>query len=836
MVCPKVPDAYLSVHSLYYLTPQEVLELVHRSKKHCLIAVVHRFENLYGGMHDNGDFVESHYETFVSGRDLLVNMKVTGNATSYVHSPCHWLNSTYFQYGQRAICWNGRPFGDSWIFEFTTVPLSCVGKISIDRELPMSLVSSLRRSDHYGNVSGVLSLGDESSFKPMLEVLNLSVRSIKSFGSFMWLSNPTDATILIPKGVIETVALKMVGVPRDKAGLRLCIQTMRNTVRPEKMSMPNSMRLNCCIYGSALAFVYSLNDEITVFNRLCSPMYKRLYSNLASVMSLEGVDILSWFICGKFADDNITVNSYNDSRDSVPGPTFDAKLAWPEGLPGVESSRPLSEIRVGSKLRHGDRTEIEDKPQFHAVATTFSEYIPVVPYSSINNETVSLVNRALMRVGDVDKEFWQQLINVAATETTRVFSVIDNVDEEKDFHAWNATFPAGRQKNQLLAWEDLKANPLNVNDFQRKAFVKRELTMKGGPVYEAFDPRAIQASSDRLNVAGGPFMQQVATQLKKAWNDNHQIFYTSGANAEEIGLWRAKFEDRDVTIVEMDESRYDAHQGEGCFEMFNNVLKQCGSCSYGSVDKANESMRHIYGYSSHGVRYEVNYTMTSGAWSTSTSNSFTNGMKTKFILDLYQQFFDNPIEYKMLVHGDDNLVVIEGRLTESQVERLKHFLRTMNARLGFDTKIKASYAWEHVEYCSSLFWPVEGGYVLGPKVGKRLPKFGFSLRDLDKEEVKGMMLGGNIECSYIPVLGEYVRHHLKLLKTSKKREFKDSRAVYKSLVTKRHVANESTEAFFAERYGVSASEAESELRKVMTNCLTACVSYPLLHLFVAADL
>jgi len=726
MDCKLTPDVYLSVHSLYYLSPVEVLQLVFRSHKQRLFAVVHRFDDYYGTMHDNGDFVESKYETYLEGDKPRIRMQVTGNCTSYTHDPIFWLQSTSYTVGVRTICWNGRPYGDSWIYEFVAAPAT-YKPVKTDHVGVLSLTSSLNRNDHHGPVSGVLSPGDQGAFKPMLEILKIDTTKIHSFGGIMWLRDTTRST-LIPKGLVDTVALKMVGVSRDKAGLRLCITSMRQLVKSDKMSIPASMRADCVIFGASLAFVVRLQDEITSFNNLCSPFYRRLYHELCSVMSLERTlcQFTMWPPCGTEAFNN-TVESYNDDRSSVPGPAFDAALAWPRGLPGIEVNRVLQPVEVGAAVSGEAEAMEEDKPQFFPICQTFSQYIPVVPYASAVNEMTSIRNRALMVCPVPEPGLWKEL-HAFAAGVIGDWEVVTETDVERGFKTWNSRFPQNKQRNHVIAWEALKVTALNRMDFIRKLFVKRELTMKGGAEPKQFDPRAIQANSDRLNVSLGPFSSFVSDNLKKKWGRNWgeesvQISYTAGWTAEEIGEWRAQFGDRDVTILELDEERYDVHQKRGAYELFRDLMRQQGVDNYGNAAEALRSMEKIQGWSSQDIKYLVEYTMTSGSPTTSVSNSYLNGMKIWFVLlELGVRAF------KALVHGDDSLIVILGHLEKRVKRSLEVGVLAYNRRLGFSTKLKISEDWSQVEYCSSLFWPVEGGFVLGPKIGKRLPKIGFSLQ------------------------------------------------------------------------------------------------------------
>ncbi len=831
LVCSHPVDVYLSVHSLYYLTRGEILEHLRKSSEHVLYAVVHRFEDLYGSMHSNGTRAESFYQTFVEGDALRVCMKVNGNLTSYTHDPCLWLSQTFYR-GEDgyAMCWNGRKVGDSWILKFMLVAPSIASGLQVDCDIPMSLVSSLNRNDHYGPVTGVLSLQDEAKFKPMLSQLKINLREIKSFGPFMWLGMPTTKTVLIPKDLVESVALRMVGLPRDKTTLKLCINYMRQAIKEDKISMPVSMRTDCMIYGTPLAFVLFVRQEIESFNRICSPKYIRLYKKLSNALSLEYW--ASCFCCKVDTDEISTVQAYNRDRSSVPGPTFDATRAWPNGLPGYESNRPLRQMRTQVTLKSSGRDEAEPKPQFYAVAFTFSNYIPVVPVSSVNNETVAIVNRALMEVPKPEPRVWAAISRYAMKRYVLRFKAIDDNDQDGLFEEWNSRFPTARRRNQKLAYDSLEETPLSHRDYLRKSFCKRELTMKGGPEPEDFDPRAIQGNSDRLNAAYGPFTYQVSKQLKELWHSKHKITYTGGLTAEEIGDWRAQFGSRDVLLIECDESRYDCHQGKECNDLYRMIEDRCGIKYHQNAAKGRESMRKITGYTSHGVKYGVNYTMTSGSPTTSTSNSFVNGVKTAYILECLLGYKN----FKLIVHGDDSLTALVGVFSDEQKANIRRVIEETNKALGFETKVKLSTQWHEVEYCSSLFWPVTGGYVLGPKVGKRLPKIGFSLNRLTREEVKGMLIGLQIECGYVPVLRTYARHALELMASVTAAEYVDRRRIYKSLPNTQHESCADTELFFYQRYGLTVADSEEELTRVLTQNLTDCVDYKYLLEFANKDL
>jgi hypothetical protein len=859
--CTIVPDVYLSVHSLYYLPLEDIVDLVYRSTRKCLVAVVHRFEELYGQYHDNGDFVESKYQVFINGDEPYVHMKVNGNLTGYSHSAMLWLGSGY-AYSDRPIAWNGYPVGDSWILTFVPSVLS-VPKTQID----LTLVESISRSDHVGGVKGIISSNDETEFKPMLDFINISDARIKSFGPFIWFDNKIRVS-LIPKSLISHVAYRMVGKARDKAGLQLCINTMRKFVDTNKMSIPDDMRIDCVTFGAAAAFVLSLDKEILAFNKLCERKQRNLYYHLNSVLALESrykvailnfIVVNSYWLCGMFGvclatgyvwpsvfilslmllytrknnGSNLTVDMYNAERVSVASEPFDARARWPRGLEGVESNMQLKERKSGSTISGVVREPTEPRPQFYANCFTFQEHIPVVPYASKNNEVVAINNRALMQTPKPNMKLWGEVNEFARKHVLINVECIDNRNLDLDFYEWNSRFPDARKLHQLEAYRSLQETRLNKSDFVRKMFVKRELTLKSGPEYNDFDPRAIQGDSHRLNAALGPFAFKLSKQLNKIWNIGNRITYTAGLTAEQIGAWRSQFGEDPVTLIEIDQSRYDAHQNAGSYLLNREWAKHAGVEEYGDASFALLALDQVYGRSSKGVKYSVDKTMTSGIPVTSCFNTYCNGNTIDFILHK----FDVTIRAYIIVHGDDSLVVIRGKMNPWVIKRLQSYIVDMYKQLGFKAKVKIRYNWYEVEYCSSLFWPVEGGYVLGPKIGKRLPKLGFNLRVLKPEMVKGMLIGAKLEMNYIPVLRMYVDRALSRLQCSVAK-YNDPRAIYKSLPTSLHVASIDTEVFFNERYGYSVQLAEEEFSKSLNSArtLTHCVSYPLLSEFMAVDL
>nr|WRQ65287.1 polyprotein [Tolivirales sp.] len=885
--CGITPDVYLAVHSLYYLKPEEVLNLVHRSKKGMLVAVVHKFDNIVGVMHFNGVDHESKYQMSYVGDDLQVEMFVKGNLSTYKHDPMLWVNSMSFQCDGKAMAWNGYPMGDSWILKFISTPYKDSPRVN--RSIP--LIDCLKRTDYKGDVDGIVKEGDATMFEASLEFCNLEQARVRSMFGFVVIQKTGCRNVLLPKGVIATVASKMVGMDRDSKSLLTCIRYMQSACSRDKLKMniPPDMLVDCKTYGASLAFMYSMEKEIVAFNKLCSwnnqgkigklkqimrldgfteiPSNRYLFgltalagscymvnkfsskfslSKLGSPKSLAGlaaVGIASTYLLKTYKGGSCVadyfngamercgnlVNVYNNTKCSVRA-EGSAVASWPDGLPSHTCDRELVTPRDDSICSHPD-IEIETiKNDLFIVAPVFSQYIPIVPASNLTNEVIAVRNRGIMKVPSPSAMAWLA-VKINCRKHLKFINEI--ILDDNSFKEWNDKFPPNRRKQQLIAHEALRLESIELKDCFRSTFVKREPTMKGGENFEEFDPRLIQGVSHKANVCLGPFMSKFSKTIASMWNVNYNIFYTCGADAETLGEWREQFKDDDVILIEIDFTRYDAHQGKAAHQVEELFYLKGGICNYPDAKFVFDQQRNTVGFTSKGVFYKVKFTRKSGDPNTSVGNSIVNAECADTIMTKL------GYDYKMVVQGDDNLIVIRGTMSELEKKVLRKTVVAEYLKLGFVAKVKVSDQWHDVEFCSSLFWPVKDGYVLGPKIGRRLPKIGFSLKQLTPGQVKGMLLGLMKEVKHIPVLGDYARVCMKLLSHVRKEEYYVYENQYKVRASRNHEASFETYEFFLARYGVTASGASASLQVVMASVekeFTSILDWPDLDVFTEIDL
>jgi len=835
-----VPDVYMAVHSLYYLTPEEVLEHVYRSNAKRLYAVVHEFRQLYGHFHGADKSYESKFECYPKGDSVWVSMSVKGNSVPYTHDACFWLASGYFEACGRAMAWTGKRVGDSWMYKFAPAPTG----LTKERVKTMGLVESLSQAHHYGEVDGILGYGDQDNFRPVMEFLSIATCKISSVCGVTIIRDTGGKQVLIPKDLVHTVANKFIGYARDKHLLKAVIAEFRSQVR--KMNLPPAVATDTIVYGSALAFIVSIDGEIAAFSALLQPRWMRAYEKLTQIMQL---DMEVFLCCSKTELPNLTVQSYNETRASVPSAMFDAKLAWPKGLNGVECDRPLVPRRAGSQIKFASRDKIEDKPQFYSNAVTFSNYIPLVPYASLNNEVVSVCNRAIMQVPKPVElvalrcldggtatavDFLMKAVKRWLPKFTNNQAMTMELINAK-FQVWNARFPKARAKLQAQTYLRVRERGyLTEQDHVFDGFVKRELTMKGGPEPEDFDPRWIQSPSTASNVVSGPFFYQFSKRLQEVWGPTASITYAAGMTAEELGAWRAQFGDEEVLIIVKDQKRYDAHAEKRAYDTKMAFYEAAGIDEWPLARESYEGQKTKRGYSSKGVRWKVKYTVGSGQPDTSCGNSLWNGLNVEAFLECMEVHK----KAKTLVMGDDAIIVLRvAGISQEIIDQMLTDIKAYDLSMGYEATATITTHWYEAEFCSSLFWPVEGGFVLGPKPGRLLPKMGWNLKELKPPQVKGMLLGMKIQCGFVPVLRKYVKHCLGAMGKVKAEVYDDPRSIYKSLVVSQHVANSATDQFFFDRYKQQVKDMESSFQDAIQGaCITACIDWRDISYLLDVDL
>jgi hypothetical protein len=137
------------------------------------------------------------------------------------------------------------------------------------------------------------------------------------------------------------------------------------------------------------------------------------------------------------------------------------------------------------------------------------------------------------------------------------------------------------------------------------------------------------------------------------------------------------------------------------------------------------------------------------------------------------------------------------------------------SQLGLDCEFNRSTELSDVEFASNLPYPTADGTVWGPKIGRVLHRFGWTLSSAPPD-VYGAATSLMNTTNHIPFLRQFVDAHRRLSNPSDKTYFS-----HKMLADKPHEASAATYAFVAARYGLNG-----ELEKAFTERLSEITSLP----------
>lgn len=284
----------------------------------------------------------------------------------------------------------------------------------------------------------------------------------------------------------------------------------------------------------------------------------------------------------------------------------------------------------------------------------------------------------------------------------------------------------------------------------RKSFVKTENNLYDSPGHSLDKaPRLIQGAQPEFVALVGPMFAAIQKEIKRIWNKNHFVWFTSGASS--LALADYITESTNHLIFENDVSAFDTSIGpELCLlELF--LAKWMGATpAVLSLMRANIQ---THGYTSQGIKYSVRGTRKSGDPYTSVFNSVLNGLMHVYVLNAAGMRIENMhSELRMLVQGDDNLLRHDSRYRPDW---------SILLRLGFKAENNYRSSLYEAEFCSSRLYAVEGDrWNFGPKIGRLVNKLGSFVLPPKHVHPLAILRGvalGLVTFDYVPLVPEIVR-------------------------------------------------------------------------------
>jgi hypothetical protein len=605
-------DVYISIHSIYYLTPSDVLKAVYKSTRRLLYSLNHTFDEVFGVY----AFGEAKYHR-VTKTDVV--MTVSGNSHPYHHSNVDWLRSGYYREGDRAIAWSlSRTTITAYVFKFTACPVMEIVPVP-----PIiHFQAALNNSKYYGDVrfNTPAFYGPGANPAPTYFAENSVVLDdVVSVGNNFFYVGDKVVTYFSPKAFVSELATRVLGKPRDSTTYSNLIHAARDMIR--SYDVPADMIPNCLVLSVNLAYSLTLDLEI---NSLSTMLHRDLdrFGRLNSLLSFQfskphnvklwlhiftALVLLALSISAQHADYHVTLSlfilliimltivrpeltfagsivslMYNYTLDRCspynpflsPIPDFfklkSISVSMVQNLYSYfwkrlqmtvddegEEIGPAPMYKINTSDRPGS-----DRECLSLAGMAVSDALPVVHSSTQANELAAVVNRALKVPLTVEMDLVDEFCNFL-TEITLL--LLPKKTLSYSFKSWNNRYPLKQQKLHEKLYNSLTHN-VNMEDIlmRVKAFNKREKLLLIAKELREKDPRLIQGREPGYNVCIGPFIHKLSVYAQDVLGPNSNICYACGCTADEVGSWfkQVGHNNPNYKYFECDGARYDTTQIE----------------------------------------------------------------------------------------------------------------------------------------------------------------------------------------------------------------------------------------------------------------------------------
>jgi hypothetical protein len=499
-------------------------------------------------------------------------------------------------------------------------------------------------------------------------------------------------------------------------------------------------------------------------------------------------------------------------------------------FPAVESISVLKPMRDDAEIHVGyNATRLQET---HCFGIGFRGCtLRCFNTSSIDNKEICVRNRILMEVPVPIHGRW-----TSAFEILRKRLPPDDI-VPYPFDAWVERFPGGRRR-ELERAEAEHVGPEHW-DYVRKVFIKRELHWELDDPYgrsnqSERDPRPISSIGNKINVHLGPWMYAFSKWLTRRCGVHKRLTYASGLTGEAVGEWfRYWRQELSPCIgVENDFSRFDGTIQTPALLEEIAYYESCGV--EGFARDALHAQLYTKAYmmckrDDEALTYAVPGTRKSGDPNTSCGNTLLN---MAFHVYLFKVLGIPDDAWALIALGDDCLALVKKQY-QSYVSITR--IRAIANDFGLLAKPQLRIRLADAEFCSKLFWPVEDGVILGPKVGRLVSKIGWSVDCHPKvlQHYRGVILGLQTSMTFMPGLREYWLKVMNITMGVK------AKPIEKYLTPARnHRMCLGTLAMFEEHYGISPWVFEREMRDALNYVvrIPCYIEVPSLDVLLDTDL
>lgn len=318
------------------------------------------------------------------------------------------------------------------------------------------------------------------------------------------------------------------------------------------------------------------------------------------------------------------------------------------------------------------------------------------------------------------------------------------------------------RRRYMKAFYYLSKYPIMEKHFINQCFLKDDKYHQGDldTAFKIKAPRAIQYQSPEATLFKAQLVMPVEKQLYEILDVHGLRIFTKGLNQRDVAQLMVNGYNsvNNAICVENDYTSFDAHVTTKWLKITHKyMLQYCPAQHYSVFKKAFKHDLKVRGYTTNGIPYRINGTLTSGSIDTSLKGNLINYL---IVYTIMNQLSIPESAFKFICNGDDSVLFLDRMYLEK-------YLSVNFNDYGMDAKIILRDSLFEVEFCQAklVYTPVGFNLVRNPT--RMFTRIGWMMIKRNKKYIRSYVktvIMGEMALNYkVPVLYPILRSMYKTI-------------------------------------------------------------------------
>jgi len=254
-------DTALFTHTIFRFTPSQLFDFIHSMSSKTFFAVCHYFDQPFGHIGSSGYYYYAN--------DKLYTMPDGADAPFVDLNPSWFFKGYYHNGGDQKLVWTRvASFKDTYVYKFYTVDNS----VHVEDNTKPLFDRALASNNYVGPVrwyTGVTFAKAPELVMHSMSQLLVNIVSVESLGSTFCCVTRGSKMVYVSKAIIAEVGTMLLGSKRDSSSYQFATRLVQKHLQASRV--PNHIIGPGSAYTVALAFLYTVDDEISALHTLIAP-------------------------------------------------------------------------------------------------------------------------------------------------------------------------------------------------------------------------------------------------------------------------------------------------------------------------------------------------------------------------------------------------------------------------------------------------------------------------------------------------------------------------------------------------------------------------------------